>query len=584
MNTQPLPPGETATVVVASALVLAPHFDDEVLGCGGLIAQIAASGGAVRVLFLTDGSGGVEAVADRAAYAQRRREEARAAAAILGLAGLEVLEIPDGALELRREVAATAIRRSLLAQRPRLVLAPSPLEVSADHRAAFAALHDVLASVRPGDEIESAIGDPDILLYEINHPAYPDLLVDVGDQVPLLERAMAAYASQEARHPYLRSALGLRSYRTHSLAPTVQAAEGYRRLRREDFATQGRAALARRLGAVLGPVVVGEGPLVSVVVRTRNRPRLLAQALESLFASTYQRLEVVLVNDGGEPPTLPAETPVTVRRVDLAENRGRSEAANAGIAAATGELVGFLDDDDLVEPEHVATLAGLAAGSGARVVYSDAAVGLYEPDPETGHRCVARRLPYSRDFDPDLLLLDNYIPFNTLLIERRLLAEVGALDPALPFFEDWDLLLRLAERAPFLHLARVTCEYRHFRGGGDHVLGERGRERGDFLAMKARVLAKHRQRLDPDRLARAVDRLRAEAVEGEERRRLLVATERELAELRHVLAELRDVLAGRDEQLRRTYAEIARLDRLVHEMEGTRAWRLHRWAERVRGR
>src|SRR6185436_15645565 len=96
------PPGWTERVRAASALVLAPHFDDEVLGCGGLLAQLAASGAAVRVLFLTDGSGGVEAVADRDAYRRRRCEEATRAVAALGadkVAALDILEIPAGALD-----------------------------------------------------------------------------------------------------------------------------------------------------------------------------------------------------------------------------------------------------------------------------------------------------------------------------------------------------------------------------------------------------------------------------------------------------------------------------------------------------
>src|SRR6185503_20050877 len=74
MNGTLQPPGATERVRAASALVLAPHYDDEVLGCGGLLAQLAAAGAAVRELFLTDGDGGgggAEAAgtaAERAAY------------------------------------------------------------------------------------------------------------------------------------------------------------------------------------------------------------------------------------------------------------------------------------------------------------------------------------------------------------------------------------------------------------------------------------------------------------------------------------------------------------------------------------
>lgn len=588
MAPQPLSPGTTGVVTARSALVLAPHFDDEVLGCGGLLAQLAAAGARVRVLFLSDGSGGIEAVADRPAYAARRRDEAVRATAALGVADLGFLALRDGELELAVEELARAVAEELAAARPELVLVPSPLEATGDHRSAFAALHRVLSRVREGDELAPIARPLAVLAYEVNHPAYPDLLVDVSAQLPLLERAMAAYASQEERHPYLAAALGLRAYRTHTLASSTRAVEAYRRLSATDFVTRSLSGLTRELGGAWDPPAVTEGPSISVVVRTRDRPAQLAEALASLAASSYRRFEVVLVNDGGRPPELASDLGLALRRVELEENRGRAEAANAGIAAATGDAVAFLDDDDLVEREHLATLAGLLAGSGARVAYTDAGVGIYEPDAERGYRCVERRLPYSRDFDPELLLVDNYIPFHTLLLERALLLETGPLDRELPIFEDWDLLVRLAERTRFVHLAQVTCEYRHFRSGADHALGERGRERADFAALKARVLAKHSRRLTPDLVARVVDRLRAEAVaRGEELAATSAADRREIDELRAEvarrsaeLARHQAVVEDQTAHLGRTYGEIERLHRLLQEMRSTRAWRMHEWWHR----
>jgi LmbE family N-acetylglucosaminyl deacetylase len=643
MNGTLQPPGATERVRAASALVLAPHYDDEVLGCGGLLAQLAAAGAAVRVLFLTDGGGGGEAAgtaAERAAYRARRREEGMKACAILGLAGCDSLDLPDGALAHHLDTAADGIRRAVLTQRPELLLVPSPLEVSRDHQAAFAALHRLFAPLRDG----SPEGDPfrglRILLYEVNHPGYPDLLVDVSAERERLERAMAAHASQEERHPYWNAGLGLRRFRTLSLAPGVELAEGYRRLRLEDFTTRSPAQLVRHLGGHPEVHEVREGPKISVIVRTRDRQRLLDEALASLAAGTYRRAEVVLVNDGGARPAVPAGYPLPVVRVDLAENRGRAAAAEAGLAAATGDFVAFLDDDDLAAPEHLATLAGLVAGTGVRVAYTDAAVALYELDAAEGWVCRERRLPYSRDFDPDLLRVDNYIPFNTLLIERALFAAAGPFDPSLPFFEDWDFLIRLAALTPFHHLPRVTCEYRHFRGTAHHVFGEKPRERADFLAVKARVLAKHAAGLTPEALARAVDTLRGELVaerEGwagarrdlatargdlaalqqshqelsrqrflwEERyhasngavaalgaerdalsreaQRLAAEIDRLAADLQRLYGDEGKLRAAVDDQtahLGRTYAEIDRLNGLIREMQGTRAWRLHQWLGR----
>src|SRR6185369_6940295 len=99
---------------------------------------------------------------------------------------------------------------------------PSPLEVSADHRATFAALQGALATL-PDDAA------PRILAYEVNHPLHPDVLVDVGGQVALIERAMGCYASQQEQHDYLSVKLGLLRFRTLTLPPAVEAAEAYRR-------------------------------------------------------------------------------------------------------------------------------------------------------------------------------------------------------------------------------------------------------------------------------------------------------------------------------------------------------------------
>jgi LmbE family N-acetylglucosaminyl deacetylase len=613
-------------VIAESVLVLAPHYDDEVLGCGGLIGDLTARGTPVRVLFATDGSGGVETVEDPAAYAAQRQEEAEAAAAVLGLSGVEHLGLPDGALRSAGDALREAIAVALREHRPDLLLLPGPLEVTADHRAVFDAVFALAHASRPGDELREILDRVTFLLYEVNHPAYPDLLVDVSERLSLLERAMDCYPSQQELHDYLGAAVGLRRYRALSLPSDVTAAEGYRRLSIDDFATRSRSRLVAWLGGPAGGSDVTDGPLVSVVVRTRNRPHRLAEALASLARSRYRRLEVILVNDGGERPAVPDDFPFPWERLDLEPGRGRAAAANAGVEAARGDLVGFLDDDDLVYPEHFENLVGALGGADVRVAYSDAAVVRYALGAGAWEES-ERRLPYSRDFSADLLLVDNYIPFNTLLVERDLFAEVGPFETGLPIFEDWDFLIRLSRLVPLHHLARVTCEYRHFEGG-DQVLGERPRERADFLEWKSRVLERHRELVTPERLARIVDLLRTEAVTAVEaerswrrdrdsaRRELGEAVDRghrlhgevaglraqagalaaeiealrrevenrdgELRRLYTQESELREVVRSQDEHLARTYGEIRRLEELLQAMRSTRAWRLHEWLERRR--
>ncbi|MEM8930775.1 MAG: glycosyltransferase [Acidobacteriota bacterium] len=650
----PAAPGDTVLPRARRVLVLAPHFDDEVLGCGGLLVRLArgdegASEARIRIAFLSDGAAG-EPPEGRAALYRRRRAEASTALSVLGLdddAIVAVEPLPDGALADHVDTLAERIGDAIAQIGPDLILVPSPLEASADHRATFAALHHRLATLRD-DALDAADERLRVLAYEVNHALYPDVLVDVSSELGAIEAAMAAYASQQARHDYLKAGLGRRRFRAISLPPTVDAVEAYRSLDLDDFLTRGPAALVEHLGGAAALAPVADGPLVSVVVRTKDRPRLLAQALASLAASNYRRIELILVNDGGQLPTIPDEFPFTVRLVDLQPGQGRASAANAGIAAATGRYLAFLDDDDRIEPEHYTVLVGAVRAAGVRVAYSDAAVVVHELG-ENGWQETERRLTYSRDFDPEMLLVDNYLPFHTLLIDRALFGEIeppkararrgrgkkqkddvasGPLDPSLPFFEDWDLLIRLAALTPFHHVPRVTCEYRQFRGGGHHVLGDRPRQRADFLRRKAEIIGRHRQRLGADELASVIDRLRAETVSAEERgrhqatradqaeaawhrlngtlraaedrrRQLEALDERMRADLDTERAARRDhehradtltrqvdALGGQvaeleafqheqGEALARAYDEIARLTELVRTMESSRAWRLH---------
>jgi hypothetical protein len=250
------------------------------------------------------------------------------------------------------------------------------------------------------------------------------------------------------------------------------------------------------------------------------------------------------------------------------------------------------------------------------VAYTDAAVGIYELDPGGGWRQIERRMPYSRDFDADLLLFDNYIPFNTLLIDRTLFDTVGPFDTDLEFFEDWDLLIRLSETTSFHHLRQVTCEYRHFRSGGHQILGEQASTRLDFVDVKARIIERHRERFAPEVIARAVTRIRDEAVrwaeeaagrsaEADDLRALHAelqyayhalngelealrehadTLEQEQRRLQERERDLREVTEEQDLHLKRLYGEIERLNGLIDDMQRTRAWRLHKAVERIRGR
>src|SRR5262249_39471384 len=108
---------------------------------------------------------------------------------------------------------------------------------------------------------------------------------------------------------------------------------------------------------------VTRGPLVTLIVRTYKGRRPLTEiALKSIRDQIYRPIAGILVEDGGADCAVLDDRficgdDIIFRHMPLPKV-GRSAAANAGLAAATGDLIGFLDDDDYLLPDHCARLVG----------------------------------------------------------------------------------------------------------------------------------------------------------------------------------------------------------------------------------
>ena len=200
-----------------SVVVLAPHMDDETIGCGGTLAKHRARGAAVQVVFLTDGRHGSGALAAYTGEAlrqkenelvQTRRREARLALQTLGVNDHVFLDAEDGSLKSSASVAP-ALREILEQRRPELVYVPFFLEQHPDHWAASAVLLDAVQGTRLNFQCMS---------YEVWTPLFPNCLVKIDDTVELKKRALAHYASQLGDADYVHSALGLSAYRSSAFA------------------------------------------------------------------------------------------------------------------------------------------------------------------------------------------------------------------------------------------------------------------------------------------------------------------------------------------------------------------------------
>jgi len=209
-------------------------------------------------------------------------------------------------------------------------------------------------------------------------------------------------------------------------------------------------------------------PLVSVIVRTQDRPHLLSEALKSIKSQTYTNIEIVLVNDGGEDVhdlarSIAGDIPLTY--VFHETRRGRAAAANSGLAATRGLYLNFLDDDDIFYPDHVETLVAFLEDRRETVAYCSVLNVSYEGTIEAPGGRIRQEVVFNREFDSDRILFENYIPLMSVMFSRRALEKVSGFDVSMDVFEDWDFWMHLSRFFEFRHVDKITAEYRFY---GDH--------------------------------------------------------------------------------------------------------------------
>ncbi len=212
-------------------------------------------------------------------------------------------------------------------------------------------------------------------------------------------------------------------------------------------------------------------PLVSVIVRSyQGRETLLRQALQSVINQTYPRVELLVIQDGGDSlanlvdeMVSGAMQPIEVRFIANAK-LGRSAAGNCGLAMARGQFLMFLDDDDLFFANHIETLVTpLLAENSLAATYSLAFEVLTDMSPDMhSYVEVLYQLPklFYQKWDYKVLLDHNFIAIQSILFRRELYDARGGFDTKLDQLEDWNLWLRYGYNNLFLFVPSKTSLFR----------------------------------------------------------------------------------------------------------------------------
>jgi LmbE family N-acetylglucosaminyl deacetylase len=222
---------------MTSILVVAAHPDDEVLGCGGVMARHAAAGDEVRVIFLADG---VSSRGQDDSALQRRMRAARAAAEILGAHPPVFLGMPDNRMDsLDLLNIVQALEEHLFRINPEIIYTHSASDLNIDHRLT----HQVVLTAcrpQPGSRVRAihAFEVPSAThwaSYEMADAFKPTRFVDISDFLETKLRALACYEEEMRPYPHARSSEAIEALaRFRGSTVGLKAAEAFVVIRQID--------------------------------------------------------------------------------------------------------------------------------------------------------------------------------------------------------------------------------------------------------------------------------------------------------------------------------------------------------------
>jgi LmbE family N-acetylglucosaminyl deacetylase len=198
------------------ALLIAPHPDDESLGCGGSIIKHIKAQSRVKVVFLTNGDKGDFLGRFGKEYVETRRDSALKAMGALGVGDYEFWGYGDRELNPVFRELSERFRHTIDNFNPAVIYAPSPYEAHPDHRTAFNLVWELK------DKFEISC-----IFYEVLMAVYPNMLVDITDEMKRKIEAIECYHTEVYYNDYVEKITGLNRFRTATLPKDVKYAEAF---------------------------------------------------------------------------------------------------------------------------------------------------------------------------------------------------------------------------------------------------------------------------------------------------------------------------------------------------------------------
>ncbi|MFQ5903111.1 MAG: glycosyltransferase family 2 protein [Candidatus Binatia bacterium] len=243
------------------------------------------------------------------------------------------------------------------------------------------------------------------------------------------------------------------------------------------------------------------GPLVSVIIPAFNCASFINDTLESVYQQTYTNWEIILIDDGSTDETRSVlEAHMKRIRYLYQENKGTAAARNTGLSEARGELIAFLDNDDLWLPEKLEMqVRAMHTWSDCGLVFTNGV--MFDESGILIDSLISRRLKQwiegQARADSTMvkgwifrqLLFGNLISSASgVLAKKSCLEKVGGFDDTIPIADDYDLWLRVAQRYPIVLIQSCLYLWRYRQ---DSQSGAREDRHHQWTKASVVVLEKH---------------------------------------------------------------------------------------------
>jgi LmbE family N-acetylglucosaminyl deacetylase len=202
-------------------LVLSPHPDDEVIGCGGAILKHLDNDDPIKVIHFTDGSGGFPddfkpSEAEKKQMAKVREDEANRVKEVFGINDVVFLKFKDSKLNASKSLVSY-LSQQIHDYKPQVIYVPSYLDTNPDHQETARCLYMALKNIK---------ADITVLQYEVWSPSYANLYLDIDTEMERKLKAIKIYQSQLKSRDYDKAIEGLNLYRG-TIYGKSKYAEGY---------------------------------------------------------------------------------------------------------------------------------------------------------------------------------------------------------------------------------------------------------------------------------------------------------------------------------------------------------------------